>query len=340
MPNVNMNMNDYKKILITGGAGYIGSVLTGLLLRSGFKVRVIDNLTFGGESLLCYLSHPDFEFVHGDICNSDDISIALDGITGVVHLAAIVGDPACKKNSELATNVNKTAAEMLCNMAIESGVERFVFVSTCSNYGKMDDSNSYVDENSSLNPVSLYAELKVSFENYLIKNKSENFTSENFTPVCLRFATAYGLSPRPRFDLTVNEFCRELYLGRELEVYGEQFWRPYCHTRDLANACRLALMVSKDKVAYQTFNVGSSNENYTKKDLVDLILNKLPHRKDNVTYVAKKEDPRDYRVNCDKIKRALKFIPVYNIQDGIEEVIKAMKNGVISNPDNATYRNL
>ena len=330
-----MNMNDNSKILITGGAGYIGSVLTGLLLRSGFKVKVIDNLSFGGESLLGYLYHPNFEFVHGDVCNRDDVCRVLKGITGVVHLAAIVGDPACKKNPELATRINKSASEMLCQMSIDAGIKRFVFVSTCSNYGKMEDSNSYVDENSPLNPISHYAELKVSFENYLMINKSENLT-----PVCLRFATAYGLSPRPRFDLTVNEFCRELYLGRQLEVYGEQFWRPYCHTRDLANACRLALMASAEKVAYQTFNVGSTNENYTKNDLVGFILDKLPHRKDKVTFVEKKEDPRDYRVNCDKIRKVLKFIPVFNVRDGIVEIIKAMKNGTISNPDSKAYRNL
>ncbi len=330
-----MNANDYNKILITGGAGYIGSVLTGLLLRSGFKVRVIDNLLFGGESLLGYLSHPGFEFVQGDVCSSDDVSKVLKGITGVVHLAAIVGDPACKKNPELATKINKSASEMLCQMSIDAEIKRFVFVSTCSNYGKMDDSDSYVDENSSLNPISHYAELKVGFEKYLLA-----LGQKDFAPVCLRFATAYGLSPRPRFDLTVNEFCRELYLGRQLEVYGEQFWRPYCHTRDLANACRLALMVPAEKVAYQTFNVGSTNENYTKKELVDLILSKLPHRKDNVTFVVKKEDSRDYRVNCDKIRKALKFISVYTVRNGIEEIIMAMKNGIISNPDSKAYRNL
>jgi len=327
--------SDYKKILITGGAGYIGSVLSGLLLRSGFKVRVIDNLTFGGESLLNYLPHPDFEFFHGDICNSKDISRALEGITGVVHLAAIVGDPACKINHELATKVNKTASEELCELAIEQGVRRFVFISTCSNYGKMDDNNSFVDENSSLNPVSHYAELKVGFESFLLSKKLSGFT-----PVCLRFATAYGLSPRPRFDLTVNEFCRELFLGRKLEVYGEQFWRPYCHTRDLANACRLALLAPQEKIARQTYNVGNSNENYTKRDLIDLILERLPHRKDNVIFVNKDEDPRDYRVNCDKIKMTLKFIPVYTVKDGIDEIINAMSNRIIANPDSKRYRNL
>jgi nucleoside-diphosphate-sugar epimerase len=330
-----MNEDNYKKILITGGAGYIGSVLTGLLLRSGFKVRVIDNFTFGGESLLSYLPHPDFELVHGDICSNNDVGKALEGITGIVHLAAIVGDPACKKNPEWATMVNKIASEKLCNMAIEVGIKRFVFVSTCSNYGKMDDMDSYVDEKSPLNPVSHYAELKVGFEKYLM-----SLENKEFAPVCLRFATAYGMSPRPRFDLTVNEFCRELFLGRELEVYGEQFWRPYCHTRDLANACRLALMASDEKVAYQTFNVGHTNENYTKKDLVDLILCKLPQSEDKVTFVDKKEDPRDYRVNCDKIRKALKFIPVYTVKDGINELINVMASGVIANPDYKSYRNL
>ncbi len=330
-----MDDHNYRKILITGGAGYIGSVLTGLLLSSGFKVRVIDNLSYGGESLLGYFPHPDFEFIKGDICSSNDVDEALDGITGVVHLAAIVGDPACKKNPELATKINKIASEMLCEKAIDAGVKRFVFVSTCSNYGKMDKADVYVDENSPLNPISHYAELKVGFENYLMTS-----TNENFTPVCLRFATAYGLSPRPRFDLTVNEFCRELFLGRELGVYGEQFWRPYCHTRDLANACRLALMASDDIVAHQTYNVGNTNENYTKKDIVDLILKRLPHRKDIVKFVAKDEDPRDYRVNCDKIKKALRFIPVYTVKDGIDELVNAISCGIIANPDNRAYRNL
>lgn len=330
-----MDDNIYRKILITGGAGYIGSVLTGLLLRSGFKVRVIDNLSFGGESILGFLPHPDFEFNHGDICNSDDVDKALDGITGVVHLAAIVGDPACKKNPELATKINKTASESLYEKAIDVGVKRFVFVSTCSNYGKMENTDSYVDEESPLNPISHYAELKVGFEKYLMATKSDSLT-----PICLRFATAYGLSPRPRFDLTVNEFCRDLFLGRGLEVYGEQFWRPYCHTSDLANACRLALTAPDEKAAYRTYNVGNTKENYTKKDIVDLILKKLPHRKDTIKYVAKDEDPRDYRVNCDRIKDALKFTPVFTVKDGIEEIINAMMSRIIALPDNKAYRNL
>ncbi|RKX24939.1 MAG: NAD(P)-dependent oxidoreductase, partial [Candidatus Zixiibacteriota bacterium] len=190
-----------KAVLVTGGAGYIGSVLVTTLLRYGINVRVIDCLTHGGESLLGFLSHPNFDFIYGDICNPNDVDSALENIDSVVHLAAIVGDIACRNNPKRATEVNKTASEMLCEKSIQAGVRRFVFVSTCSNYGKMGNGVSWVDETSNLAPVSLYAELKVGFEKYL-----KGLGLNNFETVCLRFATAYGLSLRPRFDLTVNEF--------------------------------------------------------------------------------------------------------------------------------------
>jgi nucleoside-diphosphate-sugar epimerase len=236
--------------------------------------------------------------------------------------------------------VNKVASEMLCEKAVARKVERFIFASTCSNYGKTSSgavngaSTIYVDEASPLNPVSLYAELKVGFEKYLL-----GLNRPDFAPTCLRFATAYGLSDRPRFDLTVNEFTRELLLGRELEVYGEQFWRPYCHVFDLARSCLIALEAEWLAIAYQAINVGDTSENYQKKTLVELILNQLPQMRGRVSYVQRDDDPRDYQVNCDKIHTRLGFSINKRVPEGIREIILAINSGLIENPDDSRYRN-
>jgi nucleoside-diphosphate-sugar epimerase len=330
-----------KPILVTGGAGYIGSALVAQLLNKGYCVRTIDNLSFGGAALLACSSHPN-----GDIRNAKDVDHALESVGAVVHLAAIVGDKACRQDEKTAVEVNKAASEMLCEKAVTRNVKQFIFASTCSNYGKTGTSavygtsaiNSasaiYVDEASPLNPVSLYAELKVGFEKYLLgRNRSD------FAPTCLRFATAYGLSGRPRFDLTVNEFTRELLLGRKLEVYGEQFWRPYCHASDLARACVIALEAERPAIAYQAINVGDTSENYQKKTLVELILNKLPQMRDRVSYIRRDDDPRDYRVGCDKIRTRLGFSITKRVPDGIREIILAIDSGLIENPDDPRYRN-
>ena len=198
----------------------------------------------------------------------------------------------------------------------------------------MTDPNGYVDEDSHLKPVSLYAELKVSFEKYLLSQHQSGFT-----PVCLRFATAYGLSPRPRFDLTVNEFTRELTLGNELDVFGEQFWRPYCHTIDISRAVIAILEANENLVTHQAFNVGDTAENYQKKTLIELILRELPGRSRLVRYVHRNEDPRDYRVSFSKIKDTLGYAITRRVPDGIREYIQAIESGIIANPRDPLYRN-
>ena len=221
-----------KKILVTGGAGYIGSVLVRLLLENSYQVRVLDRLMFGGESLVELFNKPNFEFLKGDIRNEHDIRKALKDVSYVANFAAIVGDPACAKDPRLAKETNLEATKKMYLIANEYGCKKFVFASTCSNYGKMSDPNSYVDENSELAPVSLYAETKVAAEKFLLSQDRNNTCK----PTCLRFSTVYGLSPRIRFDLTVNEFTKEIALGRELVIFGGQFWRPYCHVQDLARS--------------------------------------------------------------------------------------------------------
>jgi nucleoside-diphosphate-sugar epimerase len=321
-------------ILVTGGAGYIGSVLVGHLLSHNYRVRVLDNLMYGQESLKLFNGSQGLEICEGDLRNEADLNHALKEVKAVVHLAAIVGDQPCEKNKELATEVNKDASESLCIKAKENKVSRFIFASTCSNYGKMDVSDGFVDETSRLKPVSHYARLKVEFEEFLQKEKDEKFS-----PVILRFSTAYGMSPRPRLDLTVNEFTAVLAFGQKLEVYGESFWRPYCHTQDLARACRMMLEADTAVVSGVAFNVGDTSENYQKKSLVELILNELPEARENVVFVTKDEDPRDYRVKFEKIRQAISFEKTKTVTNGIREYIMAIRSGQITDISNPSYRN-
>ena len=322
-----------KKILVTGGAGYIGSVLIRQLLNKNYKVRGVDALFFGGESLLDIYNHPNFEFIKGDIRNTELVNLILDGVTDVIHLAAIVGDPACSKQPELARQINWEATKQLFDRSNESGINKFIFASTCSNYGKMEG-DSFVNENSPLNPVSLYAELKVKFEKYLLETQ----INDNFSPTALRFSTVYGLSPRMRFDLTVNEFIRDVIFNNKLEIFGEQFWRPYCHVDDLARSCVIVLESPIDKVRKNVFNVGDSTQNYQKKMIAEEILKIIPDA--NISYVHKSEDPRDYRVNFSKIQKTLDFNITKKVPDGLNEIYRLLKDGLISDPYSSKFKNI
>lgn len=323
-----------KKVLVTGGAGYIGSVLVRILLDKGYSVRAFDSLKFGGDALYDVAQHPKFEFMKGDLRNDADIDRALEGMDHVAHLAAIVGDPACSKFPDEAREVNWQASVNLFEKAEKAGIKRFVFASTCSNYGKMSDPDSFVDEESELRPVSLYAELKVKFENFILIDKR----SSKMSATALRFSTVYGFSPRIRFDLTVNEFTRNVCMTGEQEIWGPQFNRPYCHVDDLARAVMLVLRSPKKKVRANVFNVGDTKENYSKRMLMEEIQKQIPEAK--AIYVEKTEDPRDYRVNCDKIKDVLGFSITKKVPDGIREIIKLMRSGIITDPYSEKFRNI
>ncbi|MDQ1299284.1 MAG: hypothetical protein QG558_1823 [Campylobacterota bacterium] len=323
-----------KKVLVTGGAGYIGSVLVKLLLDKGYFVRVLDNLSFGGEAIVELLNNENFDFVKGDIRKRKDLEIAMKGIEYVAHLASIVGDPACAVNPELTKDINLNGAKLTYQVANEMGIKKFVFASTCSNYGKMEDANAFVNEESELKPVSLYAETKVEFEQYLLSQDKKNVAK----PTCLRFSTVYGLSPRIRFDLTVNEFTKELAMGKELVVFGEQFWRPYCHVVDLSRAVIAVFEANDEAVAFNVYNVGDTSENYQKQMIVDEIVKQLPDAK--IKFVTRNEDPRDYRVNFDKIKNELGFEITLRVPEGIAQTIKVIRDGFLNDPDDQKYKNI
>ncbi|MGC2615290.1 MAG: NAD(P)-dependent oxidoreductase [Terracidiphilus sp.] len=320
------------RVLITGGAGYVGSTLAPLLLGAGHKVRVLDRLSYGGESLLGVWSHPDFEFAHGDVRDRETLRQAVSECEAVVHLAAIVGDPACAREPETARAVNLDASMSLIEESRRAGVQRFVFASTCSNYGKMKDPSQFVNEESELQPVSLYAETKVAVEKCLLAS-----AGDGWCPTPLRFATVFGVSPRMRFDLTVNEFTMEMITKKHLIVFGEQFWRPYVHVFDAARGIALILGAPAQAVAGRVFNVGSTDQNLQKQQIVELIQPFAPDAK--IEFVHKNEDPRDYRVSFDRIHGELGYNTTRSVVEGIVEVAKLVRTGAISNLADSRYRN-
>ena len=320
-------------VLITGGAGYVGSVLVDDLLRRGWRVRALDALAVGdGRSLLHVWGRPGFDFVRGDVRDPELRAAALVDVDAVVHLAAVVGDPACTRDPERAREVNLGATSALVNEASAAGARRFVFASTCSNYGKMQDGDAFATEEWELRPVSLYAETKVAAELDVLAHSTSGFAT-----TCLRFATVYGVSPRMRFDLTVNEFARDAFLNRKLLVYGEQFWRPYVHVWDAVQAVSAVLEAPAEQVQGEVFNVGNSSQNFRKQDLVEFLLERVPDTV--VERVAKQEDPRDYRVGFGKIESRLGYSTRRTVPGGIDELVALLGSGAISDPFADVFRN-
>jgi nucleoside-diphosphate-sugar epimerase len=321
------------RVTVTGGAGYIGGCVVEDLVAQGHEVRVLDVLLHGQEPLAAHQEALGVEVVRADIRDEAARRRALAGADAAVHLAAIVGDPACARDPEESHEVNVRGSAEFVRDVSGAGVGRLVFASTCSNYGRMADPTVPIDESGTLAPVSLYAEQKVGIERALLSDAPEGVDA-----TCLRFATVYGVGPRMRFDLTVNEFTRDLWAGRELEVFGELFWRPYVHVRDAARAVALVLAQPQEKVAGRVFNVGHSDENYRKLDLVAVITGRLG--RGNVSFVHRDEDPRDYKVSFDRIRGELGFEPELRVPDGVDEIVSALEAGAFGDPFDASHSNL
>jgi nucleoside-diphosphate-sugar epimerase len=319
-------------VLVTGGAGYVGAEVATALLDAGREVRVLDSLLHDQKPIAAMLEERGAKLTIGDVRDGEARRSLLEGAEAVVHLAAIVGDPACARDPELAQEVNVEATRGLIADANAAGVKHLIFASTCSNYGRMTDPEVPVDEEAELAPVSLYAEQKVEIEKMLLSDGSGPTT-----PTCLRFATVYGAAPRMRFDLTVNEFTRELWADRDLEVFGEQFWRPYIHVRDAARGIIRVLDAGPEEVGNDVFNVGHSDENYRKLDLVEIITAEISRGR--VSFVHRDEDPRDYKVSFAKIKGRLGFEPEMRVPAGVREIAKGLDEEAFGDPFDATHRN-
>lgn len=316
-------------VLVVGGAGYIGSILTRQLLDAGYRVRVLDLELFGTKSLADVLEHPRLEVMKGDFRNIEDAARALRGMDAVCHLAAIVGDPACALDRETTIAVNYAAAKMMAQLAKANGVTKFVFASTCSVYG---DSEDIMSEDSPLNPVSLYATTKIDAERALLDT-----ADADFQPTILRFATAYGWSHRPRFDLVANLFSAQAVTDKKIRVFNGEQWRPFVHTRDIARACVLTLEAPLAKVGGQIFNVGDESQNYTLTQLGQIVAQSCPGIE--VEEVRNGDDARNYRVNFSKIRRALGFRATIDLAEGVQEMVDAVCGGLVPNWREPIYSN-
>jgi nucleoside-diphosphate-sugar epimerase len=316
-----------RKILVVGGAGYIGSVVTPHLLARGHAVRCLDLLIYGNQSCVWpWLNSADYEFRAGDLCDPRTLDEALAGVSDVLVLAGLVGDPITKKYPGPSQAINRDGCLNLIRRMSGRGIDRMIFVSTCSNYG-LQEGDRLSDEATELKPLSLYAQHKVEVEKALLASKGR----VDFKPTVLRFATAFGLSPRMRFDLTISEFVRDMALGRPLLVYDAQTWRPYCHVGDFAEVIARVLEAPEADVAFEVFNAGGDANNYTKQMIVDAVLKRLPGAQ--VAYKEHGGDPRNYRVSFAKIRARLDFQPAHSIEQGIDELIRAFRQGLFADAD-------
>lgn len=313
-------------VLISGGAGYIGSLLCGELLWHGYRVTVIDNLLFGGNSLLSYLNHPAFAFHKADVCDKKAIAKYFTGADHVVHLAAIVGYPACARLGEgpsFACNLDGT--RNVFELAEKAGAKRFVFSSTYSNYGVAKGGRP-VTEDSPLYPQSLYAETKIAAEKFLVERASRS----RCAPVVFRFATLFGPSPRTRFDLIINQFVLEAIRTGKLVIYQKEYNRSFVHIRDIIRAIVLALEAPLGKIRGEVFNVGSNRGNYSKEKIARLIQKYVPGLTVEFKDLSFDGDMRDVKVAFGKIERTLGFKARISVEAGIREMAQLIRSGLLS----------
>jgi nucleoside-diphosphate-sugar epimerase len=322
------SQDDKEKVLVIGGAGYIGSALVERLLELDYHVRVLDLLLYQDDSIAGFLEHPNFELVHGDFRHIDTVVHAAQGVNSIVHLGAIVGDSACALCEDLTIEINLRATDTIAEVGRGFGVQRFVFASTCSVYGASDE---ILDERAALRPISLYARTKMESEKLLL-----NMADATFAPTILRFGTIYGLSHRPRFDLVVNLLTAKAIQDGEAGIFGGAQWRPLVHVRDVAEAIVLTLQVPPDTVRGQIFNVGCNEQNYQIGDLGQIIKEMVPTT--NIVTMPN-EDNRNYRVQFDKIHRMLNFEPQYTVRDGVAEIVDAFASGRLTDYRSPQYSN-
>lgn len=319
-----------ERVLVIGGGGYIGSALIPRLLDDGYDVRVMDRMIYGQEPLAHCMDHPNLELMQVDYRRVDELVRAMEGASAVVHLGGLVGDPACAVNEELTIDVNVTFSRVIAEMAKGCGIRRFVFASSCSVYGASD---AIVDERSKLNPVSLYAQTKIASERML-----KELSDDRFHPTILRFGTIYGISGRERFDLVVNLLSAKAVVDGEFAIFGSDQWRPFVHVSDAALSIYKSVAAPESLVSDQVFNVGSNAQNLTLGQVGETVLRHVPEAR--AVYQEREGDQRNYRVDFRKIRRMLGFTPEWTLDDGIGQVVEAVRSGRVQDYRDIHYSNV
>lgn len=318
------------RVLVIGGAGYLGSLLVRRLLALGRPVRVMDALVYGDESIRELYEDPHFEFVDGDLRDLQTMVATCRDVGAIVHLGALVGDPACALDERLTVEVNLEATRRLASVACDLGIQRLVFASTCSVYG---ESQSVVDEDSPIDPMSLYARTKGDCEAALLS------TEETwFAPVVLRFGTFFGLSPRLRFDLVVNLLAAKAVTERAITIVGGGQWRPFIHVWDGAEAIVRCLQAPLGSVSRKVFNVGSDEQNHTLSEIGQIVASQVPG---TVVRLRPQTDVEaSYRVSFARIRTHLGFRPAKSVADGVNEIKTALENGAIASYTDDRFSNV
>ena len=305
-----------KNILLIGGAGYIGTVITKDFLAKNYKITCFDSLIYSQNFCVKnFKKNKNYKFILGDIRNLSNIKNLFKNITDVVILAGLVGDPITKKYPKESRQINYSGVKNIIKECHGQKLNKVIFVSTCSNYGLIKN-NIKAKETFKLKPLSNYAKEKVKIESHIMSLKGK----VDYSATILRFSTAFGLSPRMRFDLTVNEFVRDICKNTKLIVYDADTWRPYCHVKDFSRLIDIIIKNPKKKTAFQIFNAGDDKNNLTKRMLVKKISKYVKNRK--VTFLDHGVDPRNYKVNFSKVEKKLGFKAKFSVNFGIYEIAK------------------
>lgn len=306
------------KILLTGGAGYIGTSLIPVLLAKKYDITIYDSLMFNnGDKLLPFISNPLFTFIQGDIRDKNKIKEIIPNFDVVIHLAALVGFPICREKGETESyDVNVKGTQNIIDSMNEN--QYLLFGSTGSNYGEV---KGVCTEETPLNPLSVYGKTKTVAEELVINRKNST---------AFRFATAFGVSPRLRLDLLINDLTYKAVKEGYSVIYESHFLRTFIHVRDIARVFLFAIE-NKDKMKNNIYNVGSEKMNFSKKEVCELIKKHLPETYFNYADVGEDPDKRNYVVNYDKIK-SLGFDTTIGIEEGIKELIKSIPLVKLNNP--------
>lgn len=322
------------RALITGGAGYIGSLLSSRLLAEGAEVVVVDKLLFGGDPVLPLFANPRFSFEEVDVTEGS-LDREMRGVDVVFHLAALVGFPACQAAGEtVAYRSNLGGTQRVFEAAEVAGVPRFILASTYSNYGVAADGTP-VTEDAPLNPQSIYARTKIAAEQYLL----ERATASKCAVVIPRFTTLFGVSPRTRFDLMVNQFVLEALTERKLVLFQGNYRRSFVHVRDVVRALLVLASAPLPSVRGEIFNVGRDDSNHTKDEIVRMVCEAVPGVAIEHRDLSFGSDMRDVAVSCRKIADRCRFRAELTVEHGIREIRDAIMSGLIKEPSSERYRN-